>query len=72
MNSTMESKDVIPAGIYPPKINYRNTKTSCEICSKLSIKTPEQRQRRHSVVFITNFGHISHLALVFLLLTYNM
>ena len=33
--------------------------------------TPEQYQRR-SGVFIVNFEHISHLALVFLLLTLNM
>ena len=24
------------------KVNCRNTKTKCEICSKLTIKTPEQ------------------------------
>ena len=35
------------------------------------MKTPERRQRRRSGpgVFIVNFGHISHLFLVFLLLT---
>ena len=44
----------------------------CEICSKLKIKTPEQRQRRRSDVFIVNFEHILHLVLVFLLLTLNM
>ena len=32
-----------PAGIYLLKINNRNTRTRCEICSKLSIKTPERR-----------------------------
>ena len=30
----------------------------CEICSKLTIKTPERRY----VVFIVNLEHISHLA----------
>ena len=44
----------VPGGIYLLKINNRNTKKSCEICSKLTIKTPE---------------HISHFVLVFLLLT---
>ena len=29
-----------PAGIYLLKVNYRNTRTSCEICSKLTIKIP--------------------------------
>ena len=34
--------------------------------------TPERRQWRDSGVFIVNFEHISHLVLVFLLLTFNM
>ena len=50
----------------------RNARTRCELCSKLTIKTPERRQWRRSGVFIVNFEHISHLALVFLLLTLNM
>ena len=58
-----------PAGIYLLKVNNRNTRTRCEICSKLTIKTPERRQWRRSGVFIVNFEHISHLVLVFLLLT---
>ena len=33
-----------PAGIYLFKANNRNTRTMCEICSKLTIKTPERRQ----------------------------
>ena len=41
------------------KVNNRNTRTRCEICSKLSIKTPE---RHHftpcSTVSITNFEHV--------------
>ena len=51
------------------KVNNRNTRTRCEICSKLTIKTPEQRYKRRSGVFIINFEHISHIALMFLLLT---
>ena len=46
-----------------------NTRTRCEIYSKLKIKTPERRQWRRSGVFIINFEHISRLILVFLLLT---
>ena len=61
----------IPARSYMFKGNKRNTRT-CEICSKLTIKTPEWRQWRRSGVFIFNFEHISHLVLVFLLLTLNM
>ena len=61
-----------PAGIYLPKVNNINTRTRCEICSKLTIKTPERRHWRRSGVFIVNFEYISHLVLVFLLLTLNM
>ena len=89
-----------PAGIYLLKVNNRNTRTRCEICSKLTIKTPERRfqcslliplktsenqrfsdifrgikrehWKRRSGVFIVIFEHISHLVLVFLLLTLNM
>ena len=51
------------------KVNNRNTKTRGEICSKLTTKAPERHHWRHSDVFIVNFEHISHLVLVFLLLT---
>ena len=51
------------------KGNNRNTRLKCEIYSKLTIKTSERRQWRSSGVFIVNFEHISHLVLVFLLLT---
>ena len=54
----------VPVGNYMFKVNNRNTKTRCEICSKLTIKTPKR-------VFILNFEHISHVAVVFLLLTLN-
>ena len=33
-----------PDGIYLFKVNIGNTKTTSKICSKLKIKTPEQRQ----------------------------
>ena len=52
----------IPAGIYLLEVNNRNTKTRCEICSKLTIKTPERHHWRCSGVFIVNSEHISHLA----------
>ena len=41
------------------KVNNRNTRKRCKICSNLPIKTPEQRQWRHSGVFIVKFEHIS-------------
>ena len=52
-----------PADNYIFKVNNINTRTKCEICSKLTIKIP--------AIFIVNFEHILHLALVFLLLTLN-
>ena len=54
------------------KVNNRNTTTRCEICSNLTIKTPERLQWGRSGVFIVNLEHISLLVLVFLLLTLNM
>ena len=51
-----------PAGIYLLKVNNRNTRTRCEICSELTIKIPERRQWRRSGIFIVNFEHISHPA----------
>ena len=57
-----------PISIYLLKVNNRNTKTRCEICSKLIRKTPERCQWRRSGVFIVNFEHILRLVLMFLLL----
>ena len=53
------------------KLNNKNTRKRCEICSKLTVKTPERRQWCRSGFFIVNFEYISHLGLVFLLLTLN-
>ena len=50
-------------------MNNRNTRTSHEICSKLTINTTERCQWSRSVVFVVNFEHILQLVLVFLLLT---
>ena len=58
-----------PAGIYLLKVSNGNTRARCDICSKLTIKTLERLQWRRSGVFIVNFEHISHLVLIFLLLT---
>ena len=62
----------IPASIYLLKNNNRNTRARCEICSKSVINIPERRHWHRSGIFIVNFEHISHLALVFLVLTLNM
>ena len=56
---------------YLLKVNNRNSRTRCGICSKITIKTPECRQWRRSGVFNVNFEHISHLFLMFLMLTFN-
>ena len=49
------------------KSNIETLKKKFEMCSKLTIKTPE----RLSTVFIVNYGHISHLFLVCPLITLN-
>ena len=43
----------------------------CEICSKLTIKTPGQRNWSRSGVFNIDFEQISNIALIFPLLTLN-
>ena len=62
----------VPAGVYLFKVSNRNTTTRCEICLKLTIKIPERRHWRRPAIFIVNFEYISHLVVVFLLLTLNM
>ena len=57
---------LFPAGMF--KVNNRNTRTRCEICSKLTIMTNDANDVV-LVVFNVNFEHISHLVLVFLLST---
>ena len=64
--------EAFPGRIYLLKVGNRNTRTRCEICTKLMIKTPERCQWFCSDVFVVNFEQISHLVLVFLLLTLNM
>ena len=54
-----------PAGIHLLIVNNSNTRTRCEICSKLTIRTPERRQWRRSSIFIVSFEHVSHLNLLF-------
>ena len=44
-----------PVDIYLLKGNNRNTRVRCEICSKLTIKTPERRHWCRFGVFIVNF-----------------
>ena len=60
-----------PVGIYLFKFNNENTRIICEICSQLTIKTPDRRHWRRSDVFIVKFENISQLDLVFPWLTLN-
>ena len=63
---------MLPANIILFKVNNRNTNKRREICSKLTIKTPKQRQLRRFGVFIVKFEYTPNLFLVLLLLTLNM
>ena len=47
-------QDVTLASIYLLKVNNRNTGTRYGICSKLTIKIPEQQHWGRSGVFIVN------------------
>ena len=60
---------LIPDDTFLFKGNNRNTRTMCKTCSKLTITTREQH--RDSVALIVNFEHISHIVLLFSLLTLN-
>ena len=60
-----------PAGKYMFKLNNRNTRTRCEIFSKLTINTSERRHWRRFGSLIVNFEHISHLVLVFSIVNFE-
>ena len=55
---------LIPAGNYIFKVSNRNTRTRCDIYSKLTIKTPERHQNDTigvalvSLVLTLNIFHI--------------
>ena len=59
-----------PTNIYLFNVNNRNIRRF-EICSELTIKTPESCHGCSSGVFIANFEHISYLLLVLLILPLN-
>ena len=66
LNKTLANLHTLDNNIYRRKnsptntflfiMNNSNTRKRCEICSKLTIQTPQRR----STVFIVNFEHISH------------
>ena len=43
------------------KLTIETLEQRCEICLKLTIKTPKRRHCRSFGVFIVNFEHFSHL-----------
>ena len=55
-----------PTNNYLFKFNNRNSRKSYEICSELTIKTPERGHWRNFRVFIVNLEHISYLFLMFI------
>ena len=56
----------VPANIYLLKVNNKNIRKRWEICSKLTIRTPERCHWHCSGGFIINSEYISHLCLVFI------
>ena len=56
-------------GTYLFKVNNGNTRAMFEVCSKFKSKTPKWHHWRRSGAFIVNFEQISHIILVFPLLT---
>ena len=70
MNVNELKRDKSSANVYLFKFNSRNFKKSCDICSKLTIKIPEDVIN----VFINDVINVitfSYLFLVFLLLHLN-
>ena len=61
-----------PAGIYPFKVNNRNTRTRCEICSKLLINISERRLWNMFKVNNKDTRTTPGIILVSLLLTLNI
>ena len=59
----IETKKIYPAGIYLLKVNNRNTKTKCEISSKLIINRPERRHWRNFKLW-TSFTPCSSVSIV--------
>ena len=92
-NKALQKLGQLPTDIYLFKVNTGNTRTMCEIrtvceiCSNLTVKTPERRHGRvillvklqaeatllHDIVLVSivNIEQISDIVLVFSLLTLN-
>ena len=48
------------------KVKSKNTRSSCGICSKLTIKTSERRHWRSGALFTVKFESLSSLLCVFI------
>ena len=59
-------KQVFAAGICFLKVNNRNTKTRCEICSKLTIKAPKRRHWCRKLFECKKFRRQEFLSLLML------
>ena len=64
-------KRVSQLNIFLLTVNNKNSRKRCGTYLRLTIKTTERRQQHHPRVFIVTFEHVSHLSLVFLLLTFT-
>ena len=53
-----------PDGNYMFKVNNKNIRTRCEICSKLTIKAPKRRHWLRTGAFIVNFTPCSSVPIV--------
>ena len=71
VNSLFHEYFRLQAGINLFNVNNGNTRTMCNLSSKITIKTSAQGHWRFSDLFIVNFKQIAHIFLVFLLLTLN-
>ena len=54
----LPGKGLDPADYYMFKVNNKDTRARCTICSELTIKTPERSHWRRYGVFIVNFERI--------------
>ena len=69
-NKFLQVFRIIPAVIYLFKVNSKNTRAMCDICSKLIIDTKTKSLTSFKFLYV-NFEQISLIVLVFLLLTLN-
>ena len=58
--STKSVVEIAQSAFTCSKLTIKTLEQRCEICSKLTIKTPKRRQWCRLGVFIVNFEHISH------------